>query len=263
MKQKMFNPKIDDSELRDLKQEWDQRRHAQGNAEPPTDLAEVTVEFRRRDLQARRNLVPRDIQRYTNFQSDKPRLNYTFLYPDSWLVREFEDTGHTEVLILGPRNFEDTLNLAIFVHAFPGRESGGKYATLDQVVSAFQQKHARLLSFNRRPLTRGFLGEVEAVEIEIGYALALPPNQSNVPSISVTERRIIFRREVCFYELGYIAAETDYYIYFHVFREITRTFEFRSTVKVTAFYPLVAPAPMSPVPALALAEKREDYVTRK
>ena len=74
---------IDDSELRDLRVEWERRRRALGIPEPRTDLAAIDLEVQRQRLQQKGEAaIPREMgQQRTAFTSTNPRLDFKFLYP--------------------------------------------------------------------------------------------------------------------------------------------------------------------------------------
>jgi len=126
------------------------------------------------------------------FTSKNPRLDFEFLYPAAWEVREFDRDGHSEVFILGPRNREDTFSLTITVHVFPSQEQEGKYATVAEVVEDYRRKNRQLLGFREISRAWGTLVGVDAMEIEISYTFPLPVNNVNAketPIASVCRAR--------------------------------------------------------------------------
>lgn len=255
---------IDDSGLRGLKEEWERRQHAAGVTDLPSDLAESIVESQRRTWQARGAEVSSAITRYIPFTSDHPVLNFTFLYPENWQAQIFEDDAHVEVFILGPGDAARLFNLALSAHTFPTRAAGGKYESLEQITHTFLGTHRRLAQFKERAFVQGFVGSFPAVEIEIGYALTLPPRQPNAKEIPLVERRIIFERQSRFYELVYAVTEADYAVYLPAFRYFARTFKFQTTGEVEMGYALIDPAPArQTILEPALAEKRETYEAKK
>jgi len=261
----MSMSRIDDRELHDLKREWERRRRAQGIVEPPTDLAETTAEFRLRNLQQRGDNVPRDIRTYTLFQRANPLWRFTFLYPDSWRVREFEDGAHIQVVILGPRDARNQFNAAMAVHSFPNRASGGKYATLDQVIETFRNSHKRSAGFQEHALEHGFVGVHPATEIVVEYTLAWRADQPDPTPIAVIEHKIFLARESRFYEISCSTAQSDYATYAQPFRYFVNTLQWTDATDATT-HPLILladefQASVSSQPALALAEKRAEYKT--
>ncbi|MFQ5854436.1 MAG: hypothetical protein ACE5LU_02165 [Anaerolineae bacterium] len=244
---------IDDSHLWELKELWDRKREALGISEPVTDFAAIDLEYRRQQRQAKGKPISREIRHYVAFSSSNPRFAFTFLYPEVWEVRIFEDEGHGEVFILGPRNDADTYNLALAVHVFPSEEKGGKHAALNQVVADRLERSKELSNFQEVSKAQGSLAGVEALEFEISYTMPLSAN--GLEDTLVLERRIVLKRAGRFYELIYRAVEQDYYAYLESFKDVVQTFEFREGRVARTYRPLVQ------TPAHAIREEPEPYET--
>jgi hypothetical protein len=236
-----------------------------GIPEPPTDLAAIDLEVQRRQLQQKgEGAVPRKVRHRTAFTSTNPHLDFEFLYPAAWRVREFDRDGHSEVFILGPRNRDDTFSLTITVHVFPSQEQKGKFATVAEVVGAYLRKNRRLANFREISRAWGTLVGVDAVEIEISYTIPLLINDANAKETPINaketpimERKIVFKKGSQFYELTYTAVAEDYYTYLESFRDAVSTFKFRSErEEARVFQPLV-----TPTPAYAVREESEEYKT--
>ena len=248
---------IDDSHLWELLDEWKRRRRALGIPEPPTDLAAIDLEVQRRQLQQKGAAIPRKVGHRAAFTSANPRLNFEFLYPAAWQVREFDQDGHSEVFILGPRNRDDTFSLTITVHVFPAQERKGKYATVAEVVEDYLRKNRRLLNFREISRAWGTFLSVDAVEIEISYTIPLPINNVNAKETPIMERKIMFKKGSQFYELTYTAVAEDYYTYLESFKDAVSTFKFREErEQARVFQPLVTLKP-----TYAVREKSEEYET--
>lgn len=248
---------IDDSHLWELLDEWERRRRALGIPEPRTDLAAIDLEVQRRQLQQKGEAsVPRKVgQQRTAFTSTNRRLDFEFLYPAAWQVREFDRDGHSVAFILGPRNRDDTFSLTMTVHVFPAWERKGKFATVAEVVEDYLRKSRQLASFREISRAQGTLVGVDAIEIEIGYSIPLPINNVNSKETPIIERKIIFKKGAQFYELTYAAVAEDYYAYLESFRDAVSTFKFRrEREEARAFQPLVTLTPM-----YAVREGPEEY----
>ena len=246
---------IDDSHLWELKDLWDRRRRALGIPEPRTDLAAIDLEVQRRQLQQKGAAIPRKVGHRTAFASTNPRLDFEFLYPAAWQVREFDRDGHSGVFILGPRNRDDTFSLTITVHVFPAWERKGKFATVAEVVEDYLRKSRRLANFREISRARGTLVGVDAVEIEISYAIPLPINNVNAKETPIMERKIVLQKGPQFYELAYTAVAEDYYAYLESFRDAVSTFKFRREREAArVFQPLV-----TLTPTYAVREEPEQY----
>ena len=250
---------IDDSHLWELLDEWERRRRALGIPEPRTDLAAIDLEVRRRRLQQKGEAsIPREAgQQRTAFTSTNPNLDFKFLYPGAWQVREFDQEGHRGVFILGPRNRDDTFSLTITVHVFPAWERKGKFATVAEVVEDYLRKSRQLGNFREISRARGTLVGVDAIEIEIGYTMLLPLSNLNAKDTPIMERKIMFKKGAQFHELAYTAVAEDYYAYLESFRDAVSTFKFRREREAARiFQPLV-----TLTPTYAVREKPEEYGT--
>jgi len=246
---------IDDSHLRELKELWEQGRKHARVSEPATDLSAIDLECRRQQWQAKGKPVSRRVRRYVAFSSANPRFSFAFLYPEAWEVKIFEDEGHGEVFILGPRNGENTYNLALAVHVFPAKEEGGKHVTLSQVLADRLERSKGLPGFREISKARGRLAGVNALEFEIGYSIPLPVGDSRVEDTPILERRILLERAGQFYELIYRAVEEDYHAYLEQFKDVVRTFEFQEERAVRSYRPLVQ------MPARVIGEEPGPYET--
>lgn len=245
---------IDDTHLWELKKLWEEKRRALGIPEPPTDLAAIDREYRHRRLQQRGPVTPREIGYYAAFTSTNPRLRFAFHYPSDWQVREFDEEGYGEVFILGPRDRENTYNLALVVSVTPGKAQGGRFATLEEMVANRLSRSQRLTEFEVLSRVKGELASAEAVELMISHKMPLPlaGNRQEVPLL---ERWIIAARKGWFYELIYRVTAEDYYTYLDAFQTLVRTFEFLDERRdAHIFYPLV-----TRVPAYAVGEEQVGY----
>ena len=248
---------IDDSELRDLRVEWERRRRALGIPEPRTDLAAIDLEVRRRQLQQKgETSIPREVgQQRMAFTSTNPSLDFKFLYPGAWQVREFDRDGHSAVFVIGPRDQDDTFSLTMIVHVFSAWERKGKFATVADVIEDYLRKSCQLANFHEISRARGALVGVDAIEIEIGYSIPLPINSVDAKETPIMERKIVFKKGPQFYELAYTAVAEDYYAYLESFRDAVSTFKFRrEREEARVFQPLV-----TLTPTYAVREKPEGY----
>lgn len=197
-----------------------------------------------------------ELKSYVRFASTNPKLDFTFLHPGNWQVREVKGAGYDEVSILGPRNRQETYNLALAVRVTPTRKQGGRHAGYAEFVSDFLAKCERLSGFQEILRARGHLAGVEATEIEISYMIPLPINTLNPQETRIVERRILLEKGEHFYEVMYRAVEEDYYRYLEAFKNVVRTFEFRDDTAQQVYRPLV-----TPMPAHTAYESSAEYET--
>jgi len=240
--------------LWELKKLWEEKRRALGIPEPPTDLAAIDREYRHQRLQQRGLVIAREIRYYAAFTSTNPRLRFAFHYPSDWQVREFDEEGYDEVLILGPRDRENTCNLALLVSVTPGKAQGGRFATLEEMVVNRLNRSQRLTEFKVLSRVKGELASAEAVELMVSYNVPLLRTGTR-QEIPLMERWIVAARKGWFYELIYRVTAEDYYTYLDAFRTLVRTFEFVDERQdANIFYPLVTQSPTD-----ALGEEQAGY----
>ncbi|MFQ5594369.1 MAG: hypothetical protein ACE5HA_09490 [Anaerolineae bacterium] len=246
---------INDAHLWELKDLWEQKRKSSHVSEPATDLAAIDLEYRRQQWQVKGRLVPRGVRRYVAFSSSNPRFSFTFLYPEAWGVKIFEDEGHGEVFILGPRNDANTYSLALAVHVFPAEEEGGKHVTLSQVMADRLERSKGLTGFRVISKARGSLAGVNALEFEVSYSIPLLVGGMRVEDTPIVERRILLKQAGRFCELMYRAVEEDYYTYLESFKDVVQTFKFQEDRAARAYRPLVQ------TPAHVIGEEPGSYET--
>jgi hypothetical protein len=189
------------------------------------------------------------------FESTNPRLDFSFLYPEGWDIREIKQKDYGEVIITGPRNKEDTYSLSLTIGVIPCQEEG-RFSTVDEFVTDYFQRSKDLPGFKKVFTARGVFASCKATELVVSYVLSLPLNSLEAKETTILERRIITAKGAHFYEIVYGAVEEDYYTFFEVFTNVVRTFTFREEQlkQVEEFHPFVTPAP-----ALAIREQAVDY----
>lgn len=194
-----------------------------------------------------------NLKSYTQFQSNNPRLDFTFLYPDQWQIIESggKETEYDEVFIAGPRNEENTFTLSLSVRVTPLHNQ-----SLESAFTNYLAKSMRAANYREISRTKGTLAGIEAIEIEISYTMPLPLNGTQPQRTSINERRIFFEKDDRLYELIYSTAETNYNKYLEAFKNAARTFEFRE--ESDQHISLVLP-----MPAHAVRERPTKYKAGK
>jgi hypothetical protein len=195
-----------------------------------------------------------ELSKYIRFASTNPRFNFSFLYPSDWQLREVTGTDYDEVFILGPRNKANTYSLALAIRVTLSRESGGRYSSLGELIVDYLARCQSSTGFQEISRAYGYLADVEATEIEIGYTIPLPINNLNPQKTPIVERRIFFKKGEYFYEVIYRAVKEDYYQYLEAFRDVVRTFEFQYDTAQRVYRPLIMSAP-----AYAVHERPTGY----
>ncbi|MCS6805581.1 MAG: hypothetical protein NZ823_10630 [Blastocatellia bacterium] len=188
------------------------------------------------------------LQSYSRFTSTNPNLDFSFLYPSDWAVREVQGKEYDEVFIRGPRNEEDTYNLSIIVRVIPANSK------LDTLVMNYVERNKHFSNFREISRATGSLADTEAAEIEVGYTIPLPINSVNAKETLVIERIIFLEHGDRLYEIAYKGVARDYHRYLEAFRNVARTFEFSEPDEQQAYRSMVISTP-----SYAVRERPADY----
>jgi len=206
--------------------------------------------------------MDRAIKGYAVFSGTQPALDFSFLYPANWDLRERVKRDSGEVVILGPRNQDNTYSSGLDISVTPTRQAGGKFSTVDELVAEYLKKSENLPRFKLISKTTGSFGPYAATETLLSYVMPLPLHNVEPRDTTIVERRIVFQRGQRFYELSYKATEEDYPVFLEAFRRVVQTFEFHpgqaEQRKTRRFRPFVTPAP-----ALAMREQGVEYSVAK
>jgi len=57
---------------------------------------------------------------YIRFTNTQPKLDFSFLYPDSWQPDVMEEREYSQVFIRGPRNKANTYSTVLVINVLPG-----------------------------------------------------------------------------------------------------------------------------------------------
>jgi len=183
------------------------------------------------------------LENYLKFTSSNPCLNFTFLYPAEWKAREIKGENYEGVFILGPRNQADTHSLSLEARVTPRDEEKVDF-NLGRLIDEYLEMKRPISSFQKLAQARGYLTNVEAIEIEARYVLLLPPNNVNSQETPIVERRIFAQKGDSVYQMIYTAVEEDYIKYLEAFKEAVRSFEFTEAPANRAYWPLVTEMPV-------------------
>lgn len=106
---------------------------------------------------------------YRRFESANPKLDFSFLYPADWQIKEIEEKTYSEAFVRGPRNQTDTLNAGITVTVVPTREAGGEFATVEEALADYVARSQKLADWRELSRTSGSFLSYPAVEVTISY----------------------------------------------------------------------------------------------
>lgn len=181
-----------------------------------------------------------DPKTYVPFSSPNARLDFTFLYPSDWRLRETHGEGYEEAFILGPPNELGTYSAALVVRVSALRSTSEPSPPVDMLAQAYLSRNQRAAGFHLLSQTNGVLAGVDAIEIEVGYTIPLPVRTAHPAQTPILERRIMLKKAGYLYELIYRTAASDYDRHLEAFRHLARTFEFTDAGADLRRRPLVA-----------------------
>ena len=159
------------------------------------------------------------------FRATKVSVPLTFDYPTGWSAGEEQgkQSPYQQVLVLGPRNIEDTYTVGFIVRLLPTRTDGGTHANADELVHwrRTQVEHEATHAWIKdQPIE--LLG-MKGTELEFRSEMKLPPHGTQggvVIPTSVTTRAIVLSYGNRLVELQYSADAHDYERYRPVFEHL-------------------------------------------
>jgi len=178
---------------------------------------------------------------YTRYQSGEPHIQYTFLYPADWKVREIVEDGYVGTYIAGPRNQAGTYSVSFAVGVTRAADQ-----TLAETATELLAKYRSAFNCEELGPFSTTVADVPAVEVEVAYWMPLPLNSIHPQRTVIRERNIFFRRGDQLYELRYAAQEEDYDTWLGDFHTLLESFAFPEE-PVDVPYPSVEAAVPQPV----------------
>jgi len=146
----------------------------------------------------------------------------SFEVPENWQVSEEQGRQYKQVLLLGPRNVQDTYNAGVVVRVMPSRSRGGEYDTLQDLLAWRRTQHTRSASsavLAEQPVT---VAGLEGVELRYQYDAKLPRGghpQGAVPT-TIKGHSILLAHGGQLVELEYSASAEDFHPYHQAFSHL-------------------------------------------
>ena len=159
------------------------------------------------------------------FRATKVSLPFTFDYPVGWSAGEEQGkhSPYQQVLVLGPRNAQDTYTAGFIVRLLPTKAAGGTHANADELVHWRRTQVVREDTYEwvkDQPIE--LLG-MKGTELEFRSEMKLPPHGTQggtaIPT-SVTTRAIVLSHGNRLVELQYSADAHDYERYRPAFEHL-------------------------------------------
>jgi hypothetical protein len=182
-------------------------------------------------------------ERYITYRFEESDGSCVFIYPADWKVRAVAEDGRREVFITGPRNRAGTYSTSLAVAVTPSVASSAAEAAAELLA----RYRTAFNSQGTGPLATTVAG-LPAVEVEVAYAMPLPPNSVRPQWTEIRQCTVFFKRGEQFYELHYAAPAGDYLTWLPAFRALMQSFAFET----------VRPALRQPAAVPAFPQVRED-----
>lgn len=164
---------------------------------------------------------------YTRYHGTDPVLPLSFDYPGGW--RLLEDKGrlepYTQVMVLGPRNVDDTYSCTLVVRGSPLRRKGGRFGSVEELVGHYESHLFEGHQVLERS-DRSFFGR-PAKDVTVQYTIPPLRHKGLVPKkVPVTVRTIFLEKDGYLYELIYSADSVDFPRYSYAFDRLIESFQF-------------------------------------
>lgn len=179
-----------------------------------------------------------DKKPYSTYRFEDPDGSCVFLYPADWKTRAIAENGRREVFITGPRNRAAAYSTSLAVAVTRSTASSPTEAAADLLA----RYRAAFDSQGAGPFATTVAG-LPAVEVEVAYAMPLPPNSIRPQWTEIRQRTVFFRREGQLYELHYTAPAEDYPTWLPALRTLAQSLSFEvETVRPALRPPIAIPA---------------------
>ncbi len=148
----------------------------------------------------------------------------TFEYPGNWPagVEVGRGESYWQVVILGPRNAEDSYNPGLTVRSMPV-QAGGRYADVPSLVDARRNQYAASPQFRMLEDAPYAVAGVSGWHLIFTYVVPLPPSSINAKPTPLQTRLVIFSLGGTLYELVYSADAREYAAHQGVFAHLLQS----------------------------------------
>ncbi|MBI3321477.1 MAG: hypothetical protein HYZ91_04325 [Candidatus Omnitrophica bacterium] len=163
---------------------------------------------------------------WTVYRGQHGRLDVAFEYPQNWAVgaEEGREQPYWQVVILGPRNAKNTLNVSMVVRKLSTTAEGGLYDDFQALVETRRTQYAANHDFQLLGEGASSVSGVAARQSEFSYVVPLPPHSVEPKPTSMQTRLVQFAFRGALYELSYTADVNQYATYHNVFAHLLDTF---------------------------------------
>lgn len=142
-----------------------------------------------------------------SYETESPLPYIYFEYPENWEVNQVTGKGYKEIMILGPRNIEDTFNIAMVVRFTPLSQDN---LDLRLVAENYIERRRKLPGFLLKSRFTTKVGGFEAEFIEVIF---LSPKSLETPKpdlMEIYEKRILLINKGILFEIIFTGVSNDF-----------------------------------------------------
>jgi len=156
---------------------------------------------------------------------DPSVVGATFEYPQNWVVGSEigREQPYRQVIILGPRNPENTWSTGLTIRQYPTKAAGGLYPSLQALIEARRKQYGSNASFQRIEEGARPLGDLQTWQSVFTYVVPLPPHSVQAKPTAIQTRLVLFAAGDALYEVSYTADASQYPTYQDVFDHLLQT----------------------------------------
>ena len=142
---------------------------------------------------------------FAHYPGQPPLLAVTFDYPADWkpISSSGSAESYTQVQVLAPPSFGDRPRTYLIVRARPLKSSGGRYATAQEAVAAYEATLIPHLRIERRVESQRY--GVAVTQLDVAGAMQMPFERLTPAPVPVKGQRLFFEKDGRLYEVGWLA----------------------------------------------------------
>lgn len=151
---------------------------------------------------------------------------YTVEYPREMLVFEYKDGRY--VFFFQPEEevvSSDTI-YSFSVLVIPKKEKGGKYTTLEDIVTAYSRPEGEVEGLTQTSDEKVVLGGQEARELRYSYQQLVPVTKGGTTPVDAVDYLIVTEGEDNFIALKYSCVSPNPSGYDYIYNKVVKSFQF-------------------------------------
>ncbi len=154
------------------------------------------------------------------------KLACTFEVPDNWLATEQQGRGerYQQIILVGPRNAQDTYHAGLTVRITPVGAGGGSYATLEDLIDWRRKQYAQTAGFSELSFREVSVVGPPAKELKWIFQVTLP-SAVGPQTVLLKNQLVLFAHQEQLYELSFGADAVEFERYAPAFEHLLQSFQ--------------------------------------